>query len=361
MKNSAHEILIENWNIVSSLLPKEWKEQIWQKGVLLRKAHKFPDEDSLLRVLLCYLASGKSFRTTSALSLVGEKLDISDVAIMHRLHASGDFFEWMSQKLLLDTFPKPGKYTLRLIDGTSLAPCKNGTQWRAHFSFQVPSMKCDQFLLDTNKKAESFKNFTVNPGDLFLGDRAYGRHNDVRYVLENQGDVLVRISPTKMHVYNFDNERIDLLSEASCLESGEMREISAIIPFNDLTIPVRVAIYKKTTEQAEKEVKRVKRKSSKSQHTIQQSTIDAAQYVFIVTTVEREINTAQIFNLYRVRWQVELYIKRLKSLLKIEQYKQFSNDKNAKAWLQGKLFIAILVENILEILKSFFPSKDIKI
>jgi hypothetical protein len=359
MNNNTFAILTNNWNAILALLPSNWKEQVWIKGLLKRKARKFPNEESLLKTLLCYLSNSISFRSTSGLMFLGESLNVSDVAIMERLHASGPFFRWMSQQLLPLPFSEVEGYKIRIVDGTCIKPSKNGTLWRAHFSFQVPDMRCDQFILNDYKTAETFKNFTVNPGDLFIGDRIYGSRKGIRHVVEGQGDVLVRVSPNKIPLYDHNNDKIDLLAKAEKLAPGEACEHKATVQYQDLTIPVRLAIYHKTPEQAEKEIKRVKRKSSKNQHKIKPSTIDAANYIFIITTLGTDIDTQKIFDLYRIRWQVELFIKRLKSILKLEEYKKFSKDEYANAWLQGKLFLAILVEHTLEMLDSFFPSSKI--
>ena len=58
--------------------------------------------------------------------------------------------------------------------------------------------------------------------------------------------------------------------------------------------------------------------------------------------------------LYRLRWQIELTFKRLKSLLGLGQLPK-RTDASARAWLHGKLFAALLVERLIEEASFFSP------
>ena len=49
---------------------------------------------------------------------------------------------------------------------------------------------------------------------------------------------------------------------------------------------------------------------------------------------------------YRLRWQVELVFQRFKSLAQLGHLPKH-NDRSAKAWLYGKLLVALLVEKLI--------------
>ena len=70
-----------------------------------------------------------------------------------------------------------------------------------------------------------------------------------------------------------------------------------------------------------------------------------AEWVLIFTTVPPAVlPTATVLALYRVRWQVELVIKRLKSILNIDRLRARKNSVLADLYLHGKLLYAWVVE-----------------
>lgn len=66
----------------------------------------------------------------------------------------------------------------------------------------------------------------------------------------------------------------------------------------------------------------------------------------LVTALPNEITSDQILELYRLRWQVELYFKRLKSIMNYGELPKRRSD-SVFAWLNGKIMIALLIEKIL--------------
>ena len=54
---------------------------------------------------------------------------------------------------------------------------------------------------------------------------------------------------------------------------------------------------------------------------------------------------AAVLELYRARWLIEMAIKRMKSLFGLGQLPKRA-DASARAWLHGKLFVALLVERL---------------
>ena len=74
-------------------------------------------------------------------------------------------------------------------------------------------------------------------------------------------------------------------------------------------------------------------------------TSEAAAYVMIVTTM-MDLPAGAVLALYRLRWQIGLTFKRLKSLLQLGHLKK-SSSESAMAWLQGKLLVALIIEKLI--------------
>ena len=57
---------------------------------------------------------------------------------------------------------------------------------------------------------------------------------------------------------------------------------------------------------------------------------------------------------YRCRWQVELCFKRMKSILGLGNLPK-RRDDSCRAWLHGKLLVALLLERLLDNAEHFSP------
>ena len=66
----------------------------------------------------------------------------------------------------------------------------------------------------------------------------------------------------------------------------------------------------------------------------------------VATSLGSDYMADEILDLYRYRWQVELYFKRLKSILNYGELPKKS-EKSIFAWLNGKLMVALLVESVI--------------
>lgn len=87
---------------------------------------------------------------------------------------------------------------------------------------------------------------------------------------------------------------------------------------------------------------------------IQECTLEAAGYFFVLSTLDRTFTAEEILEIYGVHWQVELAFKRLKSILRVGQLHN-KNPLSAKAWLHGKILVAFLVTAIIKAGRSFSP------
>jgi hypothetical protein len=166
-----------DWNFIVSHLPEGWVEQAKILGAL-KKRKKFKDVKILLRVLLIYLVDGCSLRETAARARIGKIAQISDVALLKRLKASGEWFLWMSQELKKSWIKKETKLlsnekigAIKIVDGSIInEPGATGSTWRIHYAVNLATLKCEEILITDIKKGESFKNYKVDTKDLFIGD-----------------------------------------------------------------------------------------------------------------------------------------------------------------------------------------------
>jgi len=66
-------------------------------------------------------------------------------------------------------------------------------------------------------------------------------------------------------------------------------------------------------------------------------------------------STADVLRSYRMRWQIELLFKRLKSLAQLGHLPKH-DDRSSRAWLYGKLFVTLLAQKLIRIGRDISPS-----
>ncbi len=64
--------------------------------------------------------------------------------------------------------------------------------------------------------------------------------------------------------------------------------------------------------------------------------------------------TQQVLECYRLRWQVELTFKRLKSIAQLGHVPKH-DDQSSRAWLYGKLFVALLSQKLARVGSTISP------
>lgn len=360
---SARELSVESdYEYLVGFLPPGWRDKAKELGAL-RRCRKVPSADVLLRVLLLHLAEGCSLRETSALARQGGLVDLSDVAIMDRLRMSSEWFRWMNEQILhawVERQPAPvlgARWNIRLVDGTRVCePGPTGSSWQIHYSIAIPSLACTELVASPNGQlGETFKRFTVRPGDLLIGDRAYGVRPGIFHVVRAEGDVLVRFAMDNLPLQTPSGKRFDLLKRLRALGPRELGDWPVQLTWDGQTLEGRVCAVRKSRPAAEKARKDVVRQAQKNGCTPKAQTLEAAGFVFIFTTLTREeLAGREVLETYRGRWQIELVFKRLKSILGFGHLRK-SDEQAAKAWLHGKLLVAFLIEMLLAQGEAFFP------
>lgn len=350
----------EDWNILTSFLPEGWREQAHALGAI-RRVRKFLDAEALLRTFLIHLAEGCSLRETVVRAQLGSIVSISDVALLKKLKASGEWLRWMAQGLMerwVDRQPHQvygSQWTIRLIDGTTVQePGSTGTSWRIHYAIRLPSLCCDELLVSRPQVGESFRRFTVTPGDLLLGDRGYATRPGIAHVVGAQGAVIVRLNLTNVPLQEGQGKPFPLLEQLRTLQGKALGDWPVIVSADRQVIPGRVCALKMSREAAERARRKALAANRRQGRTVRPETLEAAGYVFVFTTLDQRTGPAHILELYRGRWQVELAFKRLKSLLHLSHLRK-SDLEAARAWMHGKLLVAFLVEACLQAGNRFFP------
>lgn len=353
----------ENWQVIIKLLPVGWQESAKELGALTRQ-RKIKGAEELLRILLIHLADGCSLRETVARANQGKISTISDVALMKRLKASSDWFRFMSLMLLEKRgyeVTKPdwlSKYRVRSVDATVVSePGSTGTDWRLHYSLELFRLQCDYFSITRQDVGEALSNFPVESGDIIIGDRAYGTPTGFSHVKENGGDFIIRFRKKAFSMFDSQTgQPFNLLKKLRKLSYGEVGQWHVEIKAEkNKLMYIRICAIKKSKQATARSAKQVISRMKKKQRKINKETLEYNGYVILSTSIESTKLTAeQIMLLYRLRWQIEIAFKRLKSIIGLGHLPKIDME-SARAWIHGKIFVALLVQAIVDEGRFFSP------
>lgn len=349
--------LKEDWEVIAQVLPAGWEQKARELGAFRRK-RGIGSAATLLRVLLIHLSEGCSLRATAVRAAEGGLTQVSDVALLNRLHRCGDWFGWMVEELTGSIAADarellPGR-RLRLVDGSVVCePGATGSTWRLHYAIDLAMLRCDEAHVTTVQEGETFKQFQVRPGDVLIGDRGLAHRTGIGHVRAHGGDVLVRLNLTNVPLQELDGEPMALLPKLRQLSYGQAGSWMAQMRDGQSMVTVRVCALKKSAEQTRRAQDKLRKHAKEKQHKLKPETLEVAGYVIVLTTL-MELPAEIVMELYRMRWQIELAFKRLKSLLQAGHLKK-TDPEGAKAWLQGKLLVATLIEKLLAVGERFSP------
>ena len=355
------ERLQEDWQLVEALLPQGWQGKARELGAL-RRGRGIADAPTLLRVMLIHLAQGCGLRETAVRAREGGLASVSDVAILKRLKGCAEWFKWMAEGLRQKWLPEFPAATgawagrrVRLVDGTMVSePGSTGSKWRLHYSIGVPALNCDEVIITSQREGETLKRYGVAAGDILIGDRGYAHPAGIAHVVAHKGDVIIRTNLVTLPLHDAKGVRIDPLLHLRTLQVGACADWPVWVRHDKRLIAGRLCAVKKSAAAAHKARQRVLRESQRGGVQVRQETLEAAEYVFVFTTLDKAVDVQTVLELYRGRWQIELAFKRLKSLVQLGHLKKH-DAMAARAWLQGKLLVAFLLDALLETAERISP------
>ncbi len=348
----------EDWEVLSSFLPDQWQEQA-RRLRAMRRARYIREPETVLRVLLLHLACGCSLAETAARAKASGLAQISSVGVFKRLRAAEPWLRWLAQQMrgAADVPLEAMGRRLRAVDATSVSePGSTGTDWKVHYAVNLADLQCDFFeLTDIRHGGETFRRVPVVAGDIMMGDRVYAAPPGIAHVVNAQGDVIVRVNRQALPLYRIRGQRLDLLPLVRRLKGRSPAEYSAHVKGPDKQwIPGRFIALRQSLQVTRRAQRRMKRRAQRSRETVSAEALEFAGYFMLWTTLPRAVTTHHILEFYRLRWQIELVFKRMKSILGLGHLPK-KDPLSAKAWLEGKLFVGLLIERLIHAANAISP------
>ncbi len=358
MNSTVPNAELDNWELLSTFLPEDWADQAWNLGAM-RRARYIKDPAVVLRLLLMHVGIGCSLAETAARCRAAGLAEISSVGVFKRLRAAEPWFRWLAQQLRgATTLPMlPLGRRLRAVDASAIhEPGTTGTDWKLHYCVNLADLHCDFFqLTDIREGGETFRRVPVVPGDVLMGDRVYAAPPGVSHVVDRGGDVIVRLNRAALPLYEPNGKRIELLPRLRHLGGKAPREYEAHVKApSGRWIRGRFLALRRSTEATRLAQKRMQRTAQRRRETVTSESLECVEYFMLWSTLPAAVPAGQILEWYRLRWQIELVFKRMKSILGVGHLPK-TDPLSAQAWLEGKIFVGLLIERMIHAAEAISP------
>ena len=355
------DILAEEWAVITRFLPENWRELARSTGALQR-ARQVRDADVLLRLVFLYAASGLSLQHASARATTAGLARISSVALMKRMRSAGPWLRALAEAVFAEGARRPSLEAvpagrrLRIVDATHVRVSgRSGADWRLHYVLGLPTLTCDFAEVTDASVGEAYTRVPVEAGDIILGDRGYCHREGVAYVLERGGDVVVRLNANSFPLLEPTGERLNLLATMRSLEEHVPGSWPVRFQAGGNEYVARLCAVRKSASAALLAKERLLRTARRKGRRVRAETLELAEYIFVLASPGLDnLSAAEILELYRARWQVELGFKRLKSLFDVGSAP--NHDPEAvRSWIYAKLLAVLLIERLGEESRLFSP------
>ena len=350
--------------LVDRLGGAEAIEALARRHSAFHRARHIKSAADLLRLILAYALGGRSLRKLAAEAAASGVVDVSDVALLTRFRRCGDWLIALCENLLArrdeSAGGRPHKNGVRLIDGSRIeGPGK--TCFRLHLCYDVAGQRIADFAITPLDKGETLDRVGVQPGDIAIADRGYPQPDGMRATRDAGADLLVRLTWNSLNLRDGAGEPVDWLALFAKADAAGHLDMPVTVHkargrFKPL--PMRLVITPKPPDIAERARDVARHNARKDQHDVDPRTLRAAGYMILITSLDAIAFPPQLLvRLYRVRWQIELAFKRLKSILRLDRLPA-KDPGLARAWIAAHLLLALLIEDTTAQMADFSPSES---
>ena len=330
----------ESWRFIETLLPEDLEATARSTGAMERP-REVSSAKALLRLVLAYGVSNLSLKDVAAWARAAGIAMLSAPALFYRFSNAKAWLELILGQLLQPILPsiQPG-WTLRVVDATVInGPGATGTDWRVHVKADPQGLLQSVEVTD-HHGGESYTRFSFAKGEIILGDRAYSMAPGILAVHESGAYVVAR---TNLHSIRLCDEQQHLV---------DLRKLSKEIPITGgIEFKVLVPIPPPRNSRSHKSWQ-LKDAVTWIPARIVAGRTRGEGVIWILTTLPSGMaSPEEIMRMYRLRWQIELLFKRLKTLLHLDALPakkiEGSTGGTAGTWILARFVVAALVQRLV--------------
>ena len=186
----------------------------------------------------------------------------------------------------------------------------------------------------------------VEKGDLVLTDQGYFKVKTFRQYHDKGAFFLSRFLVRTTLRFA---ETLDIIDLGAVLKRGDANTLELHVIMGKVKeeqTPCRLICMRVSAQVANERRRKLLKEAKKKGRTPSQTHLELCDWTLLVTNVPSDLLPAPIaYSLYRLRWQIELLFKQLKSVLRIHQ-SQTGREDRLRCELYGKLLMAVLIHRV---------------
>jgi hypothetical protein len=332
-------------------------DQIARQTKAIERQREIGSGADLLRLALARGPGGLSLSETAAWATMLGLAKMSDPAVKKRLDKAVEFLDAVMACQLADKAPgaavRWAGRILRNADGSCFRERgSKTTSWRLHAVYDLGRGGFSQLELTDKHGAEAIERGAPIPGEVRIGDRNFARAASLhRFRQEgaNQADFIVRVGWNAFSLIRPDGSDFDLITHLGTLPAELAPHeviLRARVGVLDPPLPLRLIVRRKTPETTEAARNKLRAEASRKQKVLDPRSLIAAEFMILATSLPAEGYPAEeVLAVYRLRWQIELAFKRLKSLLRMDRIPT-RTERASRSWLTAHLILALLCDDL---------------
>jgi hypothetical protein len=323
----------------------------------IERERKLGSGADLLRLALARGPGGLSLSQTAAWASLLGFAEMSDPAVKKRLDKAVEFLDAVMACQLAQKAPGAAVRwvgrILRNADGSCFRERGSKTaSWRLHAVYDLGCGGFSHLELTDRHGAEAIERGAPIPGEIRIGDRGFARAPSLhrfRQQSANQADFIVRVGWNALSLTRSDGSDFDLITHLGTLPADmapHQAILCARVGVLDPPLPLRLIIQRKTPEATEAARTKLRREAARKQKLLDPRSLVAAAFIILATSLPAEGYPAEdVLAVYRLRWQIELAFKRLKSLLRMDRIPT-RTERASRSWLTAHLILALLCDDL---------------
>lgn len=326
------------WPYVLTLLPPDLEDSARESKALTR-CRNVPDAAALMRMALAYAVSDLSLKDVAAWANALGLAQITGPGLFYRLREAE---AWL-QRVLAQTLQNQveagteSRMRLRVVDATVIhGPGATGTEWRAHVLIDPGTGGFRAVELTDARGGEGYGRYRVSAPEVILGDRAYATARGLWAMQSAKAYVVARMNPHSIRVCDETGKRISLRSKEKGVPKVGGVEFNILVP-----VPPEKTTKSHKSWPLARAIAWIPARAVAARTRL-------GEVIWLLTTLSADqASPHELMQLYRLRWQIELFFKRLKSLLHLDALPS-RQGPTAKSWMLARFLAAALAQELVQ-------------